>query len=148
MTRVAGIGGIRAVMASGLFSTGAILVRWAQGLTPVEVTSLYLLPGGSLRGGRRASFGRVGEPLRREISGPVPIALIATGHFLTFIASLSFTTAAHCLTLTYTAPHFIAGLSRAFLRDRLPRRALIAIRVGHIGVAVLAGLEPQLPIGC
>jgi drug/metabolite transporter (DMT)-like permease len=79
-----------------------------------------------------------------ELLRLVPIGLIAAAHFLAFIASLYFTTVAHCLTLTYTAPLFIAALSRTFLRERLPRRAVVGIGVGLTGVATLAGFEPHL----
>jgi drug/metabolite transporter (DMT)-like permease len=144
MTREARIGVIQAAAAAGFFSTGAILVRWAQDLTPVEVTSLRLLLGGLLVA---AAAGASGERVRlsgAEFRRLLPIGLIAAAHFLAFIASLSFTTVAHCLTLTYTAPLFIAALSRAFLRERLPRRALVGILVGLAGVAVLTGFESHL----
>lgn len=48
MTREGRIGVVQAAAATGFFSTGAILVRWAQDLSPVEVTSLRLLLGGLL----------------------------------------------------------------------------------------------------
>ena len=144
MTRDGRIGVIQAVGAAGFFSTGAILVRFAQDLRPVEVTSLRLLLGGLfVAAAAWASGDRVrlsGAEFRRLF----PIGLIAAAHFLAFIASLYFTTVAHCLTLTYTAPLFIAALSRAFLWERLPRRALIGMIVGLAGVAVLAGFEPHL----
>lgn len=144
MTREARIGVIQAVAAAGFFSTGAILVRWAQDLTPVEVTSLRLLLGGLLVGAAARASGERVKLSGTEFRRLVPIGLIADAHFLTFIGSLYFTTVAHCLTLTYTAPLFIAALSRACLRERLPRRALVGISVGLTGVAVLAGFEPHL----
>lgn len=143
VTRDARIGIVQAVAAAGFFSTGAILVRSAQALTPVEVTSLRLLLGGLfVAAAARASGERV------RISGAeflrlVPIGLIAAAHFLAFIASLYFTTVAHCLTLTYTAPLFVALLSRTVLGERLARRAIVGILVGLAGVAVLAGFEPR-----
>jgi drug/metabolite transporter (DMT)-like permease len=144
MTREGRIGVIQAVAAAGFFSTGAILVRWAQDLTPVEVTSLRLLLGGLLVATAAWASGERVRLSGAEFPRLLPIGLIAAVHFLTFIASLYFTTVAHCLTLTYTAPLFIAALSRAFLRERLPRRALVGIIVGLAGVAVLAGFEPHL----
>ncbi len=144
MTRDERIGVLQAVAAAGLFSTGAILVRWAQDLSPVEVTSLRMLLGGGLvAAAARATGNRLGLP-PADIRRLLPIGLIAAVHFLTFIASLSFTTVAHCLTLVYTAPLFIAGLSRLILRERLPRRVLVGIAVGLTGVAVLAGFESRL----
>jgi len=144
MTRDGRIGVIQAVGAAGFFSTGAILVRFAQDLRPVEVTSLRLLLGGLfVAAAAWASGDRVrlsGAEFRRLF----PIGLIAAAHFLAFIASPYFTTVAHCLTLTYTASLFIAALPRAFLWERLPRRALIGMIVGLAGVAVLAGFEPHV----
>ena len=144
MTREARIGIMQAVAAAGFFSTGAILVRWARDLRPVEVTCLRLLLGSLfVAAAARAS----GERVRlhgAECCRLVPIGLIAAAHFLAFIASLYFTTVAHCLTLTYTAPLFIALLSRSCLGERLPKGSLVGLGFGLTGVAVLAGLEPHL----
>ena len=143
MTRDERIGVLQAAAAAGLFSTGAILVRWAQEMSPVEVTSLRMLLGGGLvAAAARATGSRLGLPAA-DIRRLLPIGLIAAVHFLAFIASLSFTTVAHCLTLVYTAPLFIATLSRLLLHERLPRRVLVGIAVGLAGVAVLAGFEPR-----
>jgi drug/metabolite transporter (DMT)-like permease len=144
MTRDEQLGVLQAVAAASLFSTGAILIRWAQEMSPVEITSLRMLLGGGLvAAATRATGTRLRLPAA-DVRRLIPIGLIAAVHFLTFIASLSFTTVAHCLTLVYTAPLFIAALSRAVLRERLPRRVLVGIGVGLTGVAVLAGFEPRL----
>jgi drug/metabolite transporter (DMT)-like permease len=138
------IGVLQAVAAASLFSTGAILIRWAQEMSPVEITSLrMLLGGGVVAAAARATGTRLRLPAA-DVRRLLPVGLIAAVHFLTFIASLSFTTVAHCLTLVYTAPLFIAVLSRAILRERLPRRVLAGMAVGLMGVAVLAGFEPRL----
>jgi drug/metabolite transporter (DMT)-like permease len=144
MTREGRIGTIQAVAAAGFFSTGAILVRWAQELSPVVVTSLRLLLGGLFVAIAAQATGERVRLSGAEVRRLFPIGIIAAVHFLAFIAALYLTTVAHCLTLTYTAPLFIAALSRAILRERLPRRALVGIIVGLIGVAVLAGFEPHL----
>jgi drug/metabolite transporter (DMT)-like permease len=80
----------------------------------------------------------------REWARLVPVGITAALHFLTFIASLYFTTVAHALTLTYTAPLFIVAISRLFLRESLPRRAVSGAVVALLGVAVLTGFEPRL----
>lgn len=144
MTRDARIGILQAVAATGFFSSGAILVRWAQDLSPVEVTSLRLLLGGLMVAAAAWGSGERVALAGGELRRLIPIGLIAAVHFLTFIGSLYFTSVAHTLTLVYTAPLFIAALSRTILRERLPRRALLGIAVGLIGVAVLAGFEPRL----
>jgi len=144
MIRERSIGIAQAALAAALFSTGAILVRWAQELSPIEVASLRMLLGGLFVAvAARGSGDRV-MVTWAEIQRLAPIGLIAAIHFFTFIAALHYTTVAHALTLTYTAPLFIAVLSRTFLKERLPRRALLGILVGIAGVAVLAGFEPRL----
>jgi len=144
MTRDQWTGIIQAVAATLCFSTGAVLVRWAADLSPVEVTALRLLVAGALVGvAARAAGNRVALPVR-EWARLVPIGITAALHFLTFIASLYFTTVAHALTLTYTAPLFIAALSFLVLGEPLPRRTVPAALAALVGVAVLAGFEPQL----
>ena len=46
MSRAGWIGVAQALATAGFFSTGAILVRWAQELSPVQVTCLRMLLGG------------------------------------------------------------------------------------------------------
>jgi drug/metabolite transporter (DMT)-like permease len=134
----------QAVAATLCFSTGAVLVRLAGDLSPVEVTSLRLLLAAAFVG--LAAWG-AGDRLTlsaREWARVVPIGITAALHFLAFIASLYFTTVAHALTLTYTAPLFIAALSYVALREPLPRRALPGALAALVGVAVLAGFEARL----
>jgi drug/metabolite transporter (DMT)-like permease len=137
-----GIG--QAVAATLFFSMGAILVRWSVAISPVEVTSLRMLLGALFVG---MAAWAVGAPLRiarKDLRRLLPIGLITALHFLTFIASLHYTTVAHSLTLVYTAPLFIAALSLRFLREPLPSRGLLGTVVAVLGVAVLTGLEPHL----
>jgi drug/metabolite transporter (DMT)-like permease len=138
------VGVAQAVAATLCFSTGAVLVLWAGDLSPVEVTSLRLLLAAVFVG---AAARAAGERLRLAAAEWVrlaPIGLVAAAHFLSFIASLYYTTVAHALTLTYTAPLFIAALSWLVLKEPLPRRALPGAAVALIGVGVLAGFEPRL----
>jgi drug/metabolite transporter (DMT)-like permease len=144
MRREEWIGVVQAVAATGFFCAGAILVRWAQDLSPAEVTSLRTVLGGLFVGTAAWGFGERLRLTAAEFRRLVPIGLITAVHFLAFIASLYFTTVAHALTLTYTAPLFIAVFSRAILGERLPRRALTGIAVGLAGVVVLAGFEAHL----
>ena len=138
------IGVAQSVAATVCFSTGAVLVRWAGDLSPAEVTSLRLLLAALLVGGAARLNGERLALSAAEWARLVPIGVTAALHFLAFVASLYFTTVAHALTLTYTAPLFIAALSRLVPKESLPRRALPGAMVALIGVAVLAGFEPRL----
>ncbi len=136
-----GIG--QACLATVCFSTGAVLVRWAEALPAVEITSLRLLIGAGLVAGAAKLTGQPSRLTRAALIRLLPIGLVCALHFLTFIAALSLTTVAHALTLTYTAPLMIVGLSRIFLGERLPRRVLPGAVLTAAGVAVLAGFEPR-----
>jgi len=113
-------------------------------LSPAEVTSLRLLLAALFVGFAARLCGERLALSAAEWARLVPIGITAALHFLAFIASLYFTTVAHALTLTYTAPLFIAALSRIVLKESLPRRAVPGAIAALIGVAVLAGFEPRL----
>src|SRR5687768_18478889 len=97
----------QALLAVVLFSTSPVLIRWAPGVSAIEVTfwrlalaTVTVLAIGLLT--RRAVDLRK-LPHRRFAGYGVVIAL----HFFLYIASLSFTSVAHSLALVYTAPLFI-----------------------------------------
>jgi drug/metabolite transporter (DMT)-like permease len=64
--------------------------------------------------------------------------LIAALHFFCYIASLSFTSPAHSLTLVYTAPIFVALCAAVLLHEPIRRRQWAGILIAIAGVAVLA----------
>lgn len=68
-------------------------------------------------------------------------ALVAI-HFGSFVASLAFTSTAHSLAITYTAPVFVALTSWAILREPISRRAMVGIVVAIAGATYLTGFEP------
>lgn len=138
------LGVVQAVAATLCFSTGAVLVRLASALSPLEITSLRMLLASVLVGGAAWVTGTPLAISPRLWWRLIPIGITAALHFLSFIASLYFTTVAHALTLTYTAPLFIAALSRVVLGESLPRRTVPGAAAALVGVAVLAGFEPRL----
>jgi drug/metabolite transporter (DMT)-like permease len=144
MTRAEGIGVAQAALATACFSMGAILVRWAAALSPLEVTSLRMLLGALLVGAAARATGSRLRLSAVEFVRLLPVGLVAAGHFVTFIASLYFTSVAHAVTLVYTAPLFIAALSRPMLREALPPRTLPGSLLAVAGVGILTGLEPRL----
>ncbi len=131
-------------LAVGMFAASPVLVRLASPVSSFEITfwrmalaaptvlvlSLIMrqpihLPRGDMR--RFMAYG-----------------LVAALHFLLYIASLSFTTIAHSLSIVYTAPIFIAVFSALFLGEHIPRRKYLGVGIAIVGVAILAGFEPQL----
>jgi drug/metabolite transporter (DMT)-like permease len=137
-------GFLQALAAVFLFSTSPVLIRWAQGISAVEITFWRLL----LATATVALVGVITRqpvrwrrlPHRRFAIFGIVIAL----HFFLYIASLFFTTVAHSLALVYTAPLFIAVFSWFSLGERLTTRQWFGVLLGVAGVAVLAGFEPQL----
>lgn len=133
-----------AVAATACFSTGAVLVRFAQALSPFEVTAFRLLLGAAFVGAA-ARARRIPLLLERPLRLPVlGVGFVAALHFLTFITSLYYTSIAHALTLTYTAPAMLAVASRIFLGERLRPRQVLGILLTVTGIALLAGFEPTL----
>src|ERR671939_354860 len=137
-------GYLQALLAVALFSSSPVLVRWAGGVSAVEITFWRLL----LAALTVSVFGLVARrpvrwrnlPHRRFAVYGVVIAL----HFFGYIAALFFTSVAHALALVYTAPLFIAVLSRVVLGERLAPRCWAGVALGVLGVAVLAGFEPAM----
>jgi drug/metabolite transporter (DMT)-like permease len=126
------------------FSTSAVFVLWAAPLGPFEITvgrlglaamSVMLLA----RLNRQPLW-----PLRADLPRFAGFGLITALHFLFYIASLRFTTIAHSLSLTYTAPIFVTLFSAWFLGEPITRRKWLGVVVAVAGIAVLAGLEPRM----
>jgi len=136
-------GALLAGLAVLFFATSPVLVRLADPLSPYEKTAgrlavaalaLWLV----LRVQR--------APLRltrRDLPLFVGIGLIAALHFVTYVASLNFTTIAHSLAIVYTAPVFVALFSAWFLHEPIRPRQWLGVLVAVLGVAILAGFDPN-----
>ena len=137
-------GYLLALAGVALFSTSPVLIRWAGGISAVEITFWRLLIATitvlvfGLVSQRPVSIR--GLPHKRFAGYGVVIAL----HFFLYIASLFFTSVAHALALVYTAPLFIAVLSWMALGERLRGRQWAGVALGVAGVGVLAGFEPHV----
>jgi len=137
-------GVLLAVVAVIAFSTSPIFLRLAAPLGPFEITT------GRMALGAVAVWvlaWRVGQPLLpRKSDMPlfVLIGLITALHFFGYVASLSYTTIAHSLAITYTAPIFVAILSAWLLREPMRSRQWAGILVAVAGIAVLVGFEPSM----
>jgi drug/metabolite transporter (DMT)-like permease len=77
--------------------------------------------------------------------------LVAALHFGCYIASLYYTTIAHSLAITYTAPIFVALCSSWFLGEDMDRRKWLGTLIAVAGIAIMAGFEaeftPRMAIG-
>lgn len=130
-------------IATALFSTSPVFIRWAAPLSPLEITFWRMVIAAvtvaimARMRGERIALDWADLP-RFAVFG-----LVAALHFALYIASLSFTTVAHSLSLVYTAPAFVTVLSALLLRETIPVRKYGGIAVVMIGVAVLTGFEPS-----
>jgi drug/metabolite transporter (DMT)-like permease len=68
--------------------------------------------------------------------------LVAALHFGCYVASLNYTTIAHSLAITYTAPIFVALFSSWLLGEGLERRKWLGIVVAVAGIVLMTGFEP------
>jgi drug/metabolite transporter (DMT)-like permease len=132
-----------AALAVLFFSTSPIFTRWAaESLSAYEISAGRMLSAGVLVLGIAI--------VRKEVLPPpndwlrfAGFGLIAALHFGFYIASLNYTTIAHSLAITYTAPIFVAIFSAWFLGEGMDRRKWLGTLIAVAGVAVLAGFEPH-----
>ncbi|HYP40925.1 MAG TPA: DMT family transporter [Chloroflexia bacterium] len=143
---------IYVALAVTFFSTTPVFIVWADPMDPVVKTWGRMLVAASVVGlaawltTRRADAVQLesAHTRRNATIRFLAYGLIAALHFLFYIASLSFTTAAHSLSIVYTAPIFVTILSAALLKEAVRPRQWVGVGVTVLGVAILAGLEPQM----
>jgi drug/metabolite transporter (DMT)-like permease len=136
-------GVLLAVAAVIMFSTSPVFVLLAQPLSPYEITVGRLAVGALLV----IALGRLNKqpllPARAHLPVFALFGLITAVHFLSYIASLNFTTIAHSLAIVYTAPIFVTLFSAWLLREPIPRRKWLGVLVTVFGIAILAGFEAR-----
>ncbi|NWJ46216.1 MAG: DMT family transporter [Chloroflexi bacterium] len=138
------LGLIYSLVAVGFFGTSAVMVLYANPVPPVEksfwrliIATLFIF----------TLLKITHEPLgikRKSLPRFALYGLITAAHFVLYIASLSFTTAAHTLTLVYTSPAFVAIFSAIFLKEHISKRRWGGVAIAALGVGILAGFEPKL----
>lgn len=124
------------------FSTSPVFVRWAaESLGSFEITAGRMLSAGVIV---LIAAGVMRQPLPSRGDWPrfAAYGLVAALHFAFYIASLSYTTIAHSLAITYTSPIFVAIFSWFILGEGLNRRRWVGTLLAIAGIAVLAGFEP------
>jgi len=130
-------------LATATFSTSAVFIRWTAPVSPYVVTWGRLAVA-ALTIGALALFSR--QPIRLGRADIPRFALfggIVAAHLLCYITSLRFTTIAHSLTLSYTAPIFATLFSALILREPIARWKYVGVLVAVAGVAILGGFEPR-----
>jgi drug/metabolite transporter (DMT)-like permease len=136
-------GVLLALAAVVMFSTSPVFVLLARPLSPYEITFGRLAIGAALV----IALGRYNRqpllPARSHLPIFVVFGLITAVHFLSYIASLNYTTIAHSLAVVYTAPIFVTLFSAWFLGERITRRKWAGVVVAVGGIAILAGFEPR-----
>jgi len=126
------------------FSTSALLVRWAAPLSPYEITFGRMAVAAVALGLVLLAWRRDLGLRRSDLPRFALFGLVTGLHFLLYTASLSFTTIAHSLSLTYTSPIFVALFSAIFLGESIGARKSAGVIVAVAGIAILVGLEPRL----
>lgn len=132
-----------ATVAVFFFSTSPVLVRWADPLSPYVKTAGRLAVAAILILALMRLRGETLRVARQDWPLFAAFGLIAAVHFLSYVASLSFTTIAHSLAIVYTAPIFVTLFSAWFLKESITGRKWIGVLVAVAGIAVLAGFEPR-----
>jgi len=133
-----------AIAAVLFFSTSPVLILWAAPLSPFEITTGRLLSAAAVVGILALLSKQPLLPARPSLPLFVAFGLITAIHFLSYIASLSFTTIPHALAIVYTAPIFVTFFSTVFLKEPIPPRKWLGVLVAVAGIAILVGFEPRL----
>lgn len=125
------------------FAPGALFIRMADGIDPLEIT-LHRMALASLAIFifAKAAGSDLAAKTRKEYAELAVFGLIAAVHFGCFVASLSFTFVSHSLALCYTAPIFAALFSSFILSEKCTGRQTAAIAVTFAGIFILVGFEP------
>lgn len=137
------IGILCAVAGVLCFAPGALFIRMADGIDPLEIT-LHRMAIASLAIFifAKAAGADLTAKTRKEYAELAGFGLIAAIHFGCFVASLSFTFVSHSLALCYTAPIFAALFSSFILSEKCTNRQIAAIGVTFAGIFILVGFEP------
>jgi drug/metabolite transporter (DMT)-like permease len=137
-------GVVLVLLAVLMFSTSPVFVLGAAPLSPFEITVGRLAVAALVVW----TLGRINRQRfmaeRRDLPLFALFGLITAVHFLSYIASLNYTTIAHSLAIVYTAPIFVTLFSVLFLKESASGRKWLGVLVTVAGIAIMTGLEPRM----
>lgn len=132
-----------AVAAVVCFATSPVFTLLAAPLGPFQITFGRLAIGAMAVWGLAHFTRQPLLPRRSHLPLFVAFGLITALHFLTYVASLSYTTIAHSLAIVYTAPIFVTLFSAALLKEPIAPRKWLGVLIAVAGIAVMAGFEAR-----
>lgn len=122
-------------------SMGAILVRYAQGEATSLTIAAYRLLFASIAVSLPTLLFQRRELLslpRRNVGAAVISGFFLAVHFAAWISSLEYTSVALSVVLVNTAPIWVLVFSPFLTRDRLSRKAVMAVALTFVGAAIIA----------
>jgi DME family drug/metabolite transporter len=143
-------GALLVMCAAALWGTFGILAKLTYAQTPIGPLSLALLRlvfaiplMGSFVALKRYPI----QLSRRDVVffaafGLCSITIFQSLYFTSFV----YTSVQHAVALLYTAPAFVAILSRIFLKERLTRTKIVAVGLSILGAFLILGLATGEPL--
>lgn len=133
-----------AALAALCFATAPVVLIWAEPLSAYEKSAWRMLIAAVAVAALAWYRRRPPRYQRQDVGKFTLFGFVTALHFLTFVAALNFTSIAHAVTVTYTAPIFVTLFSALFLKEHIPVRKFGGILVVLVGIGVLVGFEPML----
>ena len=133
-----------AALAALCFATAPVVLIWAEPLSAYEKSAWRMLIAAVAVAALAWYQRRPPRYQRQDARKFALFGFVTALHFLTFVAALNFTSIAHAVTVTYTAPIFVTLFSAVFLKEHISARKCVGILIVLVGIGVLVGFEPML----
>ena len=133
-----------AALAALCFATAPVVLIWAEPLSAYEKSAWRMLIAAVAVAALAWYQRRPPRYQRQDARKFALFGFVTALHFLTFVAALNFTSIAHAVTVTYTAPIFVTLFSAVFLKEHISARKCVGILIVLGGIGVLVGFEPML----
>ncbi|MEJ5198690.1 MAG: DMT family transporter [Anaerolineae bacterium] len=137
-------GVLLALFAVIAFSTSPVFVLRAAPLSPFVITFGRLIVATACI----VVLGHLARqpflPARADLPLFIGFGFVTALHFLSYIASLNFTTVAQSLAIVYTAPIFVTLFSAIFLKEPISLRKWLGVIIAVVGIGLLVGFEARM----